>query len=112
MPLQGLVCLVHVADDDCHMLEPQVVAAGGNRDGTTVRRCDVLRKFDDLVAEAHLHDPHPRAEDTLEVIVRGARDLEVRHLLERQDVGIEAHRPIHVGNGEFDHRHPLHRDDP
>src|SRR5512133_1950064 len=44
---------------------------------------DVLREFYDLVAEAHVHDAYTRAEDTLQVIVKRAGDLEVRHLLKR-----------------------------
>ena len=93
----------HVADDDCHMLEPQVVAAGGNRNWPAAWRRDVLRQLDDLLAEPQMNNPHVGAEHALQMVV-GSPFTWIRHLLERQDIGIERHGSIHVGDGEPDHR--------
>jgi hypothetical protein len=49
-----------------------------------------------LVAKAHADDPDPEAKRAREVPVPFARDLDVRDLLEVQDVLVERQRALEV----------------
>jgi hypothetical protein len=102
---QPLVGAIHVAHDDRNVLEPVVLTARVRRCRPSSRR-QVLRQLDRLIPEPHAHDTRAESEDALELLVRFARNLDVRHLLEREDIGKELQGTIHVGD-----RH-AHRVDP
>src|SRR6266849_412378 len=73
---QQTVGLVHVADDDGNMLEPAVVAARINRDRPPFRG-EVFGEFDGFISQPHSYNPHPKPEDTREVLVVVTRYFDV-----------------------------------
>ena len=74
---QAGVCFGHIADDDCDMLKPPVIAGHVHRDRPAFRR-QVFRELDLLISELHPHDSHPRPEHALEPLVGFPPDFDVR----------------------------------
>jgi hypothetical protein len=58
-------------------------------------------------SKAHAGDPHPEAKRAREVLVPFARDLDVRDLLEVQDVLVERQRALEVTDRDRDRIHRL-----
>lgn len=83
------------------MLEPTVVAAGVGR-GRAALRGEVLREFEELVAEAKAGLADVQAEDAVQVLVGIAFGLEFRDFLEREDLRIEVDGAVEIGDGHTD----------
>ena len=60
---QPLVGLIHIADDDGDVLEPEVVAAGINRHGAALGS-KVLDQLDALVSQFQPYHPHAQTKHT------------------------------------------------
>ena len=101
VPAQQGISLVHVADNDCNVLEPAIVAARVDRDRTTFRR-QIFSEFDELVAEPHSYHANSQSEHTFEMLIVLAGDFGVRYLFECEHFGIKIHRPVHVGDSDSD----------
>src|SRR5436309_6830843 len=61
---QPSVCLIHVADDDRYVLEGTIVAVSVHRDGPALGG-KIFSQLNVFVPQAHAHDAHPQAEDSL-----------------------------------------------
>jgi hypothetical protein len=99
VPAQPIEGPLHVGRDDRDVLEPRIVAARVDGDRPAPGRQD-LHQLDELVAKPHADDPHAQAEQAHEVLVGLARHLDVRDLLEGEDVLVEVERAVRIADGD------------
>jgi len=104
---QHLVGPGHVADDDGHMLERQVVAAsiGGYR---LTGGAEELHEFNALVPQLQVNHPNVSTADAIESIDLRPAALPVAHFLEGEDGGVELDGLVHIGD-RHGHRADLQR---
>ena len=104
---QHLVGLGHVADDDRHMLERQVVATsiGGHR---RTGGAEELHELYALAPQLKVNHPNVRTADAVKLIELRTTALRIAHFLEGKDPGVESDRLIHIGDGHS-HRSDLQR---
>ena len=78
------VGLVHVADDEGHVLKPAVVAARVYRRGPALGRQE-LGEFQEFVAQLQARDAQAQPEDAFQVFLGVAAGFGLRDLPEVQD---------------------------
>src|SRR6266567_5845332 len=100
LPQPG-IRLVHVANNDGDVLEPAIIAARIHWNRATLRR-EIFRQLDGLVPKPHSDHAHSQSEHALEMLVVLTSDFGVRYFLEREHLGIEIHRSVHIGDRDSD----------
>src|SRR5215469_9078272 len=100
---------VHIAHDDGHVLEGEIIAAriGWNRYACGTNE---LNQFDALVTQFEFHRANPRVRNSVKLIDRAARALGITLLLKRQDSRIKLHRAIDVCDSHHDRTDLEHRE--
>ena len=94
------VRLIHVADDDRHVLEPAVVAARVERDGRPARR-QILASARSPRRPSRSRTTRRRAPNTpSELLVLRVPTPRLGHLLEVEHLGVELDRAVHVRHRE------------
>src|SRR5436853_1420540 len=82
--LQALIRSIHVAHDNGHMLEPKIVAVGGDGDWPPGGWRNIAGKLDGLLAELQVNDAHVDVEHALHPVIFASHQTKIRALLELQ----------------------------
>ena len=93
------VSLVHVADNDCNVLEPAIVAARVNRKRPSPGS-EELDELNVLIPQAQPHSSQPQTENAQETLVFLSRDFAVGDLFESQHARVEVDSLVHVAHRE------------
>ena len=100
LPQPG-ICFVHVANNDGDVLEPAIIAARIHWNWATLGR-EIFRQFDGLAPKPHSDHAHSQSEHAFEMLVVLTSNFGVRYFLEREHLGIEIHRSVHIGDRDSD----------
>src|SRR5437879_12564720 len=93
--------IAHVANNDSDVMETSIIAARIHWNRATLGR-KIFRQLDGLVPKPHSHHAHSQSEHAFEMLVVLTSNFGVRYFLEREHLGIEIHRSVHIGDRDSD----------
>jgi hypothetical protein len=106
---KDLVCVVHISHDNRYVLEPAVIGAGISRHGTALW-CEEFLEFNRLISQPQAHHAYTNAEESFEMFVVIAKDLDVRYFFKSKHLRIKCDRAVHIGNDHAGGSKPRDRD--